>query len=94
VGRENRLSAVAVLPQGLEAAGCDELSKLGAHDVRPLRRAAEFQADMACLYRLHLQARLPFRLLREMAAFLAKAGTISMTASAAPSTGSDGYTLP
>ena len=69
MGRENRLSAVAVLPQGLEAAGCDELSKLGAHDVRPLRRAAEFQADMACLYRLHLQARLPFRLLREMASF-------------------------
>ena len=68
MGRENRLSAVAVLPQGLEAAGCDELSKLGAHDVRPLRRAAEFQADMACLYRLHLQARLPFRILRETVA--------------------------
>ncbi|MDB4638814.1 class I SAM-dependent RNA methyltransferase, partial [bacterium] len=45
MGRENRLSAVAVLPQGLEAAGCEELSKLGAHDVQPLRRAAEFQAD-------------------------------------------------
>ncbi len=69
MGRENRLSAVAVLPQGLEAAGCNELSKLGAHHVRPLRRAAEFQADMACLYRLHLQARLPFRILREMARF-------------------------
>ena len=69
MGRENRLSAVAVLPQGLEAAGCNELSKLGAHELRPLRRAAEFQADMACLYRLHLQARLPFRLLREMASF-------------------------
>ncbi|BEV36798.1 class I SAM-dependent RNA methyltransferase [Synechococcus sp. M16CYN] len=69
MGRENRLSAVAVFPQGLEIAGCDELSDLGAHDVRPLRRAVGFQADMACLYRLHLQARLPFRLLREMARF-------------------------
>ena len=68
MGRENRLSAVAVLPQGLEAAGCEELSKLGAHNVQPLRRAAEFQADMACLYRLHLQARLPFRILRETVA--------------------------
>ena len=69
MGRENRISAVAVLPQGLENAGCEELQALGAHDVRPLRRAAAFQADMACLYRLHLQARLPFRLLRQMARF-------------------------
>ena len=69
LGRENRLAAVAVLPQGLEQAGCDEIQALGAHQVRPLRRAASFQADMACLYRLHLQARLPFRLLREMARF-------------------------
>lgn len=69
MGRENRISAVAVLPQGLEVAGCEELQALGAHEVRPLRRAAAFQADMACLYRLHLQARLPFRLLRQMARF-------------------------
>lgn len=58
-----------MLPQGLENAGCEELQALGAHEVRPLRRAAAFQADMACLYRLHLQARLPFRLLRQMARF-------------------------
>ena len=69
LGRGNRLNGVAVLPQGLETLGCDELVALGAHGVQPLRRAAAFQADMACLYRLHLQARLPFRLLREMAAF-------------------------
>ena len=69
MGRENRISAVAVLPQGLEVTGCEELQALGAHEVRPLRRAAAFQADMACLYRLHLQARLPFRLLRQMARF-------------------------
>ena len=58
-----------MLPQGLEGAGGDELTALGAHAVKPGRRAASFRADMACLYRLHLQARLPFRLLREMARF-------------------------
>ena len=63
------MSVVAVLPQGLESAGGDELSSLGAHAIRPGRRATSFEADMACLYRLHLQARLPFRLLREMARF-------------------------
>ena len=69
LGRINRLSAVAVVPQGLEAAAGDELSTLGAHAVKPGRRAVSFQADMACLYRLHLQARLPFRLLRQVARF-------------------------
>ena len=67
--RENRLAAVAVLPQGLEDEGCQELATLGATNVEPLRRAASFRADMACLYRLHLQARLPFRLLREVGRF-------------------------
>ena len=60
---------MAVVPQGLEAAAGDELSALGAHTVKPGRRAVSFQADMACLYRLHLQARLPFRLLRQVARF-------------------------
>ena len=69
MGRDNRMTAVAVLPQGLEEAGCVELEALGAKTIQPLRRAAAFQADMACLYRLHLQARLPFRLLREMGRF-------------------------
>ena len=74
VGREHRHQAkrvpcIAVLPQGLEAIGAEELSALGAKEVKPLRRAAAFDADMACLYRLHLQARLPFRLLREMHRF-------------------------
>ena len=57
------------MPQGLEAASGEELSALGAHAVKPGRRAVSFQADMACLYRLHLQARLPFRLLRQVARF-------------------------
>ena len=69
LGRGNRLEGVAVLPQGLETLGCDELVALGAHGVQPMRRAAAFQADMSCLYRLYLQSRLPFRLLREIAAF-------------------------
>ena len=58
-----------MLPEGLEAAGCAELTSLGAHAARPHRRAVSFEADMACLYRLHLLARLPFRLLRQMARF-------------------------
>ncbi len=69
LGRTNRLSAVAVLPQGLEAAGSEELTDLGAHSVKPGRRAVSFEADMACLYRMHLQARLPFRVLRQVASF-------------------------
>ena len=63
------IRAIAVLPQGLEAEGAAELLALGAKAVKPLRRAAAFEADTACFYRLHLQARLPFRLLREMARF-------------------------
>ncbi|AII48483.1 RNA methyltransferase [Synechococcus sp. KORDI-52] len=69
MGRTNRLSAVAVLPQGLEAVGGEELSALGARAVKPGRRAVSFEADLACFYRLHLQARLPFRLLRQVARF-------------------------
>jgi putative N6-adenine-specific DNA methylase len=69
LGRTNRISAVAVLPQGLEAAGSEELTDLGAHSVKPRRRTVSFDADMACLYRMHLQARLPFRLLRQVACF-------------------------
>ena len=69
LGRTNRLSAVAVVPQGLEAAGSEELTELGAHSVKPGRHAVSFDADMACLYRMHLQARLPFRLLRQVACF-------------------------
>ena len=69
LGRTNRLFAVAVLPQGLEAAGSEELTDLGAHSVKPGRRAVSFEADMACLYRMHLQARLPFRVLRQVASF-------------------------
>ena len=63
------MQAIAVLPQGLEEEGAKELVALGATSVRPGRRSIAFKADMSCFYRLHLQARLPFRLLREMARF-------------------------
>ncbi len=63
------IKATAVLPQGLEQEGADELRFFGAKNVRPFRRIVFFEADLACFYRLHLQARLPFRILREMARF-------------------------
>ena len=59
----------AVLPPGLEEAGAAELAELGATEVQPLRRAARCRTDLATYYRLHLRARLPFRLLRQLAAF-------------------------
>ncbi len=63
------LKAIAVFPPGLECEGVKELSRLGAKDVLLLKRSAAFHADMACFYRLHLQARLPFRLFREISRF-------------------------
>jgi putative N6-adenine-specific DNA methylase len=58
-----------VLPPGLEECGAAELSELGATHVKPLRRAVAFRTDLAGFYRLQLQARLPFRLLRQLAVF-------------------------
>jgi putative N6-adenine-specific DNA methylase len=63
------LACIAVLPPGLEELGTAELAALGAEAVQPLRRAVAFRCDAACLYRLHLRARLPFRILRELARF-------------------------
>ena len=63
------IAGLAVVPQGLEAPAATELTALGAQAVVPLRRAVRFQTDLAGFYRLHLQARLPFRLLRELAQF-------------------------
>ena len=63
------LSCTAVLPPGLEEAGAAELGELGASQLKPLRRAVAFRADPATVYRLHLRARLPFRLLRQLAVF-------------------------
>jgi len=59
----------AVVPPGLEEPGAAELLALGALEVRPLRRAVACRTDLATYYRLHLRARLPFRLLRQLATF-------------------------
>ncbi len=63
------MKVIAVLPQGFEEIGSQELAAFGAREITILRRAIAFEADMACLYRLHLNARLPFRFLREIACF-------------------------
>ncbi|MEB3308037.1 MAG: methyltransferase [Cyanobacteriota bacterium] len=64
-----RFHCVAALPAGLEQAGAAELLALGACDVRLLRRAVRCRVDLTTYYRLQLQARIPFRLLRELACF-------------------------
>ncbi len=63
------MDCIAVLPPGLEEEGARELVGLGAQAVQPLRRAARCRVDLATLYRLHLQARLPFRILRQLGRF-------------------------
>jgi len=62
-------AALAVVPPGLEQAAADELERLGALCARPRRGAVSFRIEAAGFYRLHLRARLPFRLLRELARF-------------------------
>lgn len=68
-GRTGSFTCIAVLPPGLEEAGAAELTALGASEAAPLRRAVRFRCDLASFYRLHLRARLPFRLLRQLALF-------------------------
>ncbi len=60
---------VAVVPPGLEAEAAAELRSLGASDVQPGRLQVSGRCDRATYYRLHLRARLPFRLLRTLARF-------------------------
>ena len=59
----------AVVPPGLEAVAAAELSALGASEVQPGRLQVSGRCDLATYYRLHLRARLPFRLLRCLARF-------------------------
>ncbi len=63
------MKLVAYISQGLEKEGAKELMELGAQSVKASKRHILFEADMACLYRLHLRARLPFRFLREIGRF-------------------------
>lgn len=66
---DGAIPCLAVLPPGLEEIGAQELSSLGATGVQPLRRAVRCRLDRAAFYRVHLRARLPFRILRELAVF-------------------------
>jgi putative N6-adenine-specific DNA methylase len=61
--------ALAVVPPGLEATAAKELTALGAQSAQPLHGAVALTCDLPAFYRFHLQARLPFRLLRELARF-------------------------
>ncbi len=63
------MKLVASISQGLEKEGAKELMELGAKSVKASRRHILFEADMACLFRIHLRARLSFRFLRELARF-------------------------
>lgn len=63
------MQVVAVLPGGLEQEGAKELDSLGARSLTILKRGVAFEADLACFYRVHFQARLPFRLLRQLSTF-------------------------
>ena len=63
------MKIVASISQGLEKEGAKELIELGAKSVKASRRHISFEADMACLYRIHLRARLSFRFLREIVTF-------------------------
>ena len=63
------MKLVASISQGLEKEGAQELIELGAQSVKASRRHILLEADLACLYRLHLRSRLSFRFLREIVRF-------------------------
>ena len=63
------MKLVASVSQGLEKEGAQELIELGAKAVKASRRHILLEADLACLYRLHLRSRLTFRFLREICRF-------------------------
>ena len=69
MGHAPTFAALAVVPPGLETVASEELVKLGAQAVKTQRGAVAFATDPAGYYRLHLQARCPFRLLRELTRF-------------------------
>jgi putative N6-adenine-specific DNA methylase len=53
----------AQIADGLETLGGDELARLGAIDLRPVRRGIHFRADQESLYRINYCARLCTRIL-------------------------------
>ena len=69
MGITEPITGIAVVPPGLEDPAAAELTALGCDAVQRLSRAVRFRTDPAGFYRLQLQARLPFRLLRQLASF-------------------------
>ena len=63
------MKLVASISQGIEKEGAQELIELGAQVVKVSKRHILFEADTACVYRLHLRSRLSFRFLREICRF-------------------------
>lgn len=57
------------MPEGLEAVAASELETLGALHPRLQRRSVGFAASLATIYRLNLEARIPFRVLRQLQAW-------------------------
>ena len=69
VGITEPITGIAVVPPGLEEPAAAELTALGCGATERLSRAVRFRTDQTGFYRLQLQARLPFRLLRQLASF-------------------------
>jgi len=62
-------SFFAQIADGLEELGYDELSALGAKNIRPVYRGLYFEADKAVLYRINYMARLITRVLAPLTEF-------------------------
>ncbi len=59
----------AMIAEGLEEAGAEELRQLGARNLRATFRGLYFEADRSALYRINYQSRLVSRVLAPLAAF-------------------------
>jgi len=59
----------AQLPDKMEDLGAEELTELGAFDVRPSFKGVFFEADKATLYRINYQSRLTSRILAPLLTF-------------------------
>lgn len=62
----------AVVPGGLENILAEELRRLGAGSVRPLRRAVAFRGDQRLFYRAHIELRSAVRILKPLSRFRAR----------------------
>mgnify|MGYP001412967813 CR=1 FL=1 len=63
------MNVVVLFPHGLEEVGAIELKSFGAKSIQIVRGSVLCKVDLQSFYRLHLQARLPFRILREISKF-------------------------